>query len=237
MQVADRGILLHRLKYGDSGLILKMYTKEHGAMSFLVQGLKGKNKAVSAMVHPLAELDLVFLNRSKSDLKRLKEVQISTPFHQVRSDLGRSGIAFFLAEFLSKSLKENEANPSLYSFIRTSIEILNTSDKTANFHLIFLLRLTQFLGFYPLGNYSGREFFDLQEGLFTRIRPMHIAYVEQLEAKQFGKIISVGFDFLDEKLFGDERTKLLEALIKYYQFHIEGFGTLKSLKVLQELNE
>lgn len=237
MQVSDRGILLHKLKYGDSGLILKMYTKGHGSMSFLVQGLKGKNKAVSAMVHPLAELDLVFIERSKSDLKRLVEVQIHTPLHLVRSDLNRSGIAFFLAEVLSKSLKENEANPSLYSFIRTSIEILNTAEKTANFHLIFLLRLSQFLGFYPLGSYTGREFFDLQEGLFTRIRPMHIAYVEQLKAKQISKIISVGYDFLDEKLYSEERSEILEALIKYYQIHIEGFGSLKSLKVLQELNE
>jgi DNA repair protein RecO (recombination protein O) len=237
MLVSDRGILLHKVKYGDSGLILKMYTKEHGSVSFLVQGLKGKNKSVPAIMHPLAELDLEYLDRPKSELKRLKEVQLHTPFHAIRSDLQKSGIAFFLAEVLLKCLKENEANPSLYSFVRTSIELLNTTERIGNFHLVFLIRLSKFLGFYPLGKYTGREFFDLQEGLFTRIRPMHISYVEQIEAKKISEISSTGYDFLYEKLHRDERNKILEAVIKFYQIHVEGFGSLKTLKVLQELSQ
>ncbi|MGY8953641.1 MAG: hypothetical protein ACKVJP_09795, partial [Flavobacteriales bacterium] len=90
---------------------------------------------------------------------------------------------------------------------------------------------------YPLGKYTGREFFDLQEGLFTRIRPMHISYVEQIEAKKISEISSTGYDFLDEKLHRDERNKILEAVIKFYQIHVEGFGSLKTLKVLQELSQ
>ncbi|MBD79065.1 MAG: DNA repair protein RecO [Crocinitomicaceae bacterium] len=237
MQVSDRGILLHKVKYGDSGLILKMYTKGHGSMSFIIQGLKGKNKSISTMMHPFAELDLVFLDKSKSELKRIKEVQIHSPFHSIRNDLNRTGLAFFLSEVLLKCLRENESNASLYSFVRNSIDLLNTTTRIGNFHLVFMLRLTQFLGCYPLGSFNGREFLDLQEGLFTRIRPVHIYYVEQQTAKHIGKIILDGYDFLDEKINGEDRNDVLEALIKYFQIHIDGFGTLKSLKVLQELND
>lgn len=234
--ISDKAIFLHKIKYGDSGLILKLYTKSHGTMAFLLQGLKGKNKSLPAILHPLAVLEIQYSESGKSDLKRIKELQVSEPLHHIRSDIHKSSLAFFLSEVCLKCLHEKEENRDLFNFIEASIQLLENSEKFGNFHLIFLVRLSRFLGFSPVGNFKGREFFDLQEGLFTVLRPNHIHYFEPSEAKNLNQIIETGFDFINQSLTKSEKARMLNSLLKYFQIHVTGFGNLKTLDVLQQIN-
>lgn len=233
---SDSAIFLHKIKYGDSGLVLKLYTKHGGYQSFLIQGLKGKKKSIPALLHPLAELELTFSKPLKGSLNRIKEIQPSQPLHNIRNDFYKSSLAYFVAEVILKSIQESEPNTDLYNYLSLSIHLLDSTEKSGNFHLIFLLRLSQFLGFYPQGKFTRNQFFDLQEGSFTLLRPQHLHYLEQHDAKLMSTIITEGFDFLNEPLARVDRKTLLENLLKYYRIHVPNFGTLKSLEVLQDLN-
>ena len=230
----DEGIFLRKIKYGESGFVLSLLTKENGIQSFILQGVKGKKKSINATLHPLAILNLEFVTPRKGKLNRLKEVQFSEPLYAIRSDFSKNAIAYFLSEVVWKSLPENEFHPHLYSYVKAAIHFLDSHDHLPNFHLIFLIRFTRFLGFYPNGQFRKSEFFDLREGLFTSLRPIHIQYLEADYAKKFQLLLDAelesSFDFDRET-----KSELLNKIVEYYHIHLDNFGSLKTLKVLQEV--
>lgn len=234
---SEKAILIHKIKYGDNGLVIKLLTKSGGKKAFLLQGLKGKNKSLLSLLHPLAILELDCYSSSKSSLQRIKEISSSEPLHSIRSDFYKNNLSFFIAEILLKSLPEEEPTPDLFQFIEVAIHLLENSMNFGNFHLVFLVKLSQFLGFYPQGSFNNREFFDLEAGLFTRLRPSHLNYLELNDARHLSHVIDRGFDFISELLNKQDRSYLLDALLKYYHLHLEGFGKLKTLEVIRELND
>ncbi len=231
----DRGIFLWKTRYGDSGYVMRAFTLHHGMSSFLIQGLKGKRRSRAALLYPLAELEIEYSSSTKSDMKRIREIQALEPSQSVRHDLNKNAQAFFMAEILYRCLNEREADASLYTFIHTSIEWLDHHPDTSNFHLAFMVRLTRFLGFHPQGTPSPRTFFDLREGLFTTLRPSHTDYVEPNLAVMLGVLLSKGYQTDKNDLHREDRQQVLETLLLYYRIHLDGLGTIKSLDVLTEM--
>ena len=139
----------------------------------------------------------------------------------------------FLSEMLHHSIREEEKNDTLFSFLETALLWLDTHEEMANFHLILLLEITKFLGFYPDLSEKELPFFELTEGIFT---PYHgISCLSEHETFLFKKLIGLKFDS-DQKIFaGTERQILLKILLDYYSAHLDGFKKPKSLEVLKEV--
>ena len=127
-------------------------------------------------------------------------------------------LALFLAEFLRTALRSEPIAAPLFDYTWDSIEWLNLSEQHfSNFHLVFLLRMTHFLGFYPnLANYADGMYFDLENSLFVAHQPLHSHYLDPTD-----------------KFSGARRTRLLRFIVTYYQLHLPAFGELKSLNVLE----
>lgn len=234
MLVKARAILLKKINYGEKNLILQTYSLEEGSQSFFVGGsqLKGKNKTV---LPPMAVLDVV-ANQGKGDLLRIKESRLYRKHLNLISNIHKSTILVFINEVLIKTLREYDCDPDLFGFIVESLDHLNdTTESTSNFHLKFMLELSKYLGFSPSGTYSEvTPYFNLYEGLFSK--------VELGSEGSIGPPLSQNFDTLLKcemqdtaalKLSRTERRQLLNAIIDYFRAHIDGFGQLKSLEVLE----
>ncbi|RLD82809.1 MAG: DNA repair protein RecO [Bacteroidetes bacterium] len=234
-----RGIVLHQLKYSDSSLIVKIYTESLGLQTYLVKGARSKRSAFrSSLFQPMTLLDLVVYHREKNELQRIREAEIAEPFHSISSELRKSTIALFLSEILMKSLNAGEANDEMFAFISSSLRFLNMQeDGIENFHLFFLTKLSLYLGFYPRGNPAAEgEYFDLREGKFSMSPPLHPDYLERdlgmklymLSNIKAGELASLN---LDKSL----RNELLNTILLYYQIHLSGLGTIKSIEILKEV--
>lgn len=236
MSHQDEAIFLRKTKFGESGFILSLLTKEQGVQSFILQGIKGPKKGLVAALHPLAILDIEFSENRKGKLLRLTQANLVESLQELRNDLFKGSIAYFLAEIIWKSLPENEKHAHLFAYVKAAIHFLDSHEKVTHFHHIFLLRFTKFLGFFPSGKFSRNEYFDLIEGQFTSLRPVHLNYIEPLEAKRFSELIDAHFgDKLP--LSREDSKQLLGTVIEYYHVHLENFGQIKSLKVLEEVFE
>ena len=144
----------------------------------------------------------------------------------------------FLNEVLYKSLRQHESDEILFEFLFHAIEILDGISKgLSNFHLYFLLRLTRFLGFYPDTTLAGNaDFFDFNNGCYSRIQPPHALILEQPLTALWTTILNAIFDNLDElHISSAQRKQLLEKILEYYSLHIEGFGQVRSHEVLEEV--
>lgn len=144
----------------------------------------------------------------------------------------------FLNEVLYKSLRQHEPDEVLFEFLFHAIEILDSLNAgLANFHLYFLLRLTRFLGFYPDKTFaSPAVWFDLKDGNYSKAQPAHPLIIEPPLTTIWINILNSNFDSLQNlHISGAERKVLLEKILKYYQLHIEGFGEIRSVGVLEEV--
>jgi DNA repair protein RecO (recombination protein O) len=236
MPIANtKAIVLSSLKYGDSSLIVKCFTLNDGLKSYLIRGVlkSKKGKIKPAYFQPLSQLTIQANHNTKGKLNSIREVQVSTPYNSIYTSIIKQTIVLFLSEMLSNCIQEEEENTALYSYIETSLIWLDTHDKIANFHLLFLLNLTKFLGFYPDLTNKEASYFNIVEGNFTNTSlEKEVVYGEELV--QFKKLFGTNFDTIETIKFSKrERQQILGVIIRYFELHLDGFRNPKSLGVLE----
>ena len=233
--IKTKAIVLSSLKYGDTSLIVRCFTLEAGLKSYLLKGVlsskKGKTKA--AYFQPLTQLNIEANHNKKAVLNSIREVHVVHPYKNIYTNIFKQTIVLFLSEILSSTIQEEESNKSLYSFLETAFIWLDTNDKTSNFHLLFLLNLTKFLGFYPDISKIDFNYFNLINGNFTESTiEKEVVFGENLT--QFKKLLGTNFDSIESIKFNQqERQKILQIIIRYFELHLDGFRQPKSLKVLE----
>lgn len=237
MHTSTRGIVLHKTKYSESSLIVKVYTEHYGLQSYIIQGGRGKkSKTRATLFQPLAMLDMEVHHREKTDLQRIKEVKLALPFGSIPYDFAKSSIALFLTEILYKTLKPHDPDAELFEFLEGGIRFLDlTEESVANFHLLFLTRYSRYLGFYPQGEYTQQtQLFDLVEGTFRNSAPAYHLLLENPQSLYLSRLLGTKFEAIHTlNLPAEERKKLLRNLVDYYRVHIDGLKDIKSHEVLE----
>lgn len=224
MLIKTKGIVLRFVKYKESSVIATIYTEQEGLVSVIANSVRSKSTSGKiALFQPMSLVELVLYFNPSKNVNRISEIKSYQPLHQLRQDPIKSAVTFFLTEILNKCLKEEIGNTSLYSFVESSIIHLdNQSDSIQNFHLIFLLNLSQHLGFRPN---SSKDFID------------HVSnksfYSDEKNEKILETLLSSDFN-ISIKITNATRQIVLADLLEYYQNHME-LGKLKSVDILHEL--
>jgi DNA repair protein RecO (recombination protein O) len=233
--VTTNAIVLSSLKYGDTSLIVKCYTQEEGVKTYLIRGvLKPKKSGLkAAYFQPLTQLRIVANHNSKNTLNSIKEVQVIHPYKTFHTDIVKQSVVLFLSEVLSNSIQEEEQNLALYEYLETAFIWLDVHDRVANFHLLFLLNLSGFLGFYPDTSDKNKKGFDLLEGVFSdNIHEKNV--ISKNDFYQFKKLLGIIFDTLENVTYSkEERQLVLQVIIQYFKLHLDSFRNPKSLQVLE----
>jgi len=236
MLVKTKAIVLTSLKYGESDLIVKCFTEE-GVKSYLLKRiLRAKNKKINiAYFQPLTQLTITANHNNSGNLNSIREARINHLYQTIPFNILKQSIVLFLAETLTYSLFEEEKNPELYQYIETALVWLDTHDKTSNFHILFLVNLTKYLGFFPEKENLSYPYFDLREGVFTNEKPLNnCIYGEKLI--MFKSLIGINFDVIGQLgLNSRSRNIMLDILLDYYELHLPAFKEPKSLNVLKEV--
>lgn len=234
-----RGIVLKTTNYSESSVVVQVFTDKFGLQSYLINGVKKpKSKVKLNMLQPLHLLEMVVYHKPTGNLQRISELRNQPVLQSIPYDVIKSCLAMFINEVLYKSLKLHYEDEPLFNYIYNAVELLDrTEEGLANFHLFFLLRLTKYLGFYPDRTLeSGAKFFDLKEGAYTKIQPLHRFIIDESLIFDFTELIGATFEklsFLSIK--SQNRKALLSKILDYYALHIESFGEVKSHLILEEV--
>ena len=239
MLTKTQAIVLHTIKYGETRIIVDMFTRTHGRLSFIVNIPKSiKAKTKKQFFQPLNILEIEVDVRQKVQLQKLSDVRLASPFSSIPFNPHKLSISLFIAEFLYYALRSEQQNALLYDYVESSILWLDSQDdRYANFHLVFLMRLSRFLGFYPnLEHYQTGDYFDLRESMFLPTPPLHRDFLYPQEAEKVQLMMRMDYSTMHLfKMTHQERNRLLEVTITYYRLHLTDFPELKSIAVLQEL--
>lgn len=222
-----RGIVLNYIKYGESSVIVHIYTEQFGIQSYIENGVrkqKAKNKI--ALFQPLTLLDLVVYKKSSGGINRISEMKCLNPYQSIPYKITKSTIGIFLAEVLSSILRgEEEENPRMFEFIHESLLVFDKkANNYYNFHLQFLNDLSSYLGFAAAS----------AEEVLAELKPYHTSRIDVLVEAKLDELIASNLN-TELKLSGAERRTILQLLIQFYQIHSHSLKEIKSLKVLHEV--
>lgn len=237
MLITTNAIVLSKIKYRDNDLIVKCYTQHYGVLNFLLPGVLKSKKGLTrtAYFQLLSQLQLVIAYNPNRSLHTIKETKISQLYSSLHSNISKSAIVMFLSEVLTNTLKEEEANDILFSYLETTLLWLDTHSDCSNFHLLFLVNLTKYLGFYPENIHLDYEYFNLQDGKFEI--KQHSDYAVSGENLIILKqLLGTKFDALSHiKLNTKQRQSFLNMILLYYELHLGNFKKLKSLQILNQV--
>ena len=239
MITKTRGIVLRSVRLGESSLIVDVLTKSSGRVSFMVHIPKtSKGKIKKQYFQPMTLLDFEYDFRQRTNLQRIKDVRVSLPYSSIPIDPAKSCISLFLSEFIYYATRNEQENPTLFTYISTSLEWLdNAYEDFANFHLVFMMRLGKFLGFHPfLEDFTPGCFFDLRNGCFTLSMPLHTDFLNAADAGHLYNLMRMNFDTMKLfKLSHDDRNRITEIVLRYYKLHLPNMPELQSFDILREV--
>ncbi|MFO7722042.1 MAG: DNA repair protein RecO [Bacteroidales bacterium] len=237
MLISTEGIILRTTRYGDSGLIVNIYTRSEGLVPFSFRMKQGKPGS-KALLSPMTMVRLVADLKTSRKIHHTRELSLLKPYQSIPWDPVKGGVLMFINELMIKVLKEEEANSELFSFI---IRVLSTLDEQQplhpSYHLSVMVHLAKYLGFYPRnGNFQPGKCFDLREGIFVNPPVPHPEYADQELSILINDLISIPFDeYQHFRVERAQRQALLETLILFYHLHVAGFGQMKSVQVLRSM--
>ena len=256
MITKTEAIVLRTIKYGEQRLIVDMFTRQQGRMAFIVPLPKSAHaKLRKQHFQPLSLLSIEADVRQQVQLQKLRETSVLYPLSSLLSQPEKLSISLFLSEFLYYALRDEQQNEALFDYVLSSIEWLDGCESGfANFHLVFLMRLSRFLGFWPnleergerreesnpTPNPSPKErgslYFDLRGASFCEQAPLHRDFLVPNEAVHIRTLMRMNFANMHLfRLSRVERRRILELLLLYYRLHLPSFPEMKSLEVLQEI--
>jgi len=239
MVITTNAIVLSSLKYSEADLIVRCYTESSGLKSYLLKNIlksrKGKLKA--SYFQPLTLLELEAVHKDKGNLERIKEAKILYPFKTLHTKIVKSAMVIFIAEILTNSIQEEVEDKALFHFLKNSFIWLDDNDEIANFHILFLLKLSRDLGFYPDTSKTTPLYFNLLEGNFQSIgngkyceKGVHVEVLKQFFGIEFDELSRI-------KPTKKIRLDILNLMLLYYQLHLQSFKKPKSLLVLNQIFE
>lgn len=214
-----QGVVFRYTQYGESSIIVNIFTSLFGLQSYIVNGVRSSSKNKMALYQPLTLLDMVVYHKENASIMRIKETRCLYPYQHLNKDVRKSSIAMFINEMVNKCVKEESHATELCEFlIRSLVTLDQLQDRAENFHLTFLIQLSRYLGFGPQ---------NISEVLGGRL----VSNDEEVILKE---LLDSDTSFL-KPISSSARKNLLDALIRFYSSHIDGFGDARSVQVLHEV--
>lgn len=237
-----KGIVLRSIKYGETSLVVTVFTELFGVQTYMVNGVRSSKRSSSKanQLQPGAILDLLVYHSDQKSMQRIREFSWSVLYQQVLSDVIKNTIALYMVELLYKCLKQPEQNTPLFYFCEDVLLALDTADKavTANIPLYFALQLPHFFGFKINDDYDETHpILDLQEGCFVPEVPLHLNFVEGINAELTSQLLKVlqPFELRAFPMHHAVRRQLLLRYHEYFSLHIPDFGVVKTMAVMAEV--
>lgn len=215
-----RGIVFRFTKYGDSSIIVTIFTELFGIQTYIVNGVRSKSaRGKIALFQPLTLLDLVVYYKENASIKRIKEVKCLHPYQTVSTDIRKSALAMFINEILNKTVKDESHAQEIFEFLLNALILLDHQETAVeNFHLIFLIKLSRFLGF---GAHQSEEI-------------LGVRMLDRDEEEILKGLLSADFTS-NISMSNQQRRNLLETILRFYSMHLESLGEIKSIQVLKEV--
>ena len=233
MKYKSRAIALRYLKQGESSIIAKIFTEDKGLQSFIVKGVRAKKaKKNLGLFQPLQLLRINAKHLPKNSLQYISEIALEHTQITYGIDMKKNFLSIFVAEVISKVLIETEKDKALFKFIwELRIDINSLEKISPNFPIIFLIRLSEYLGFSPSKEEINGAYFNMELGGFTNNNQQLNYYVEKDNSIYLRELL----ENKDITIPYQNRNQILLHLIQYYKLQHHELKNITSHLIIESL--
>jgi DNA repair protein RecO (recombination protein O) len=243
MLFKSKGIVMRAVKYGETSLVVTIFTELFGIQTYMVNGVRTSSQKTAqkaSMFQPATLLDLVVYHQSSKNMQRIRESRWATLYMHIFRDIRKNAVALFMVELLQKCLKQPEAHPDLFHFMEDALLQLDGAGPmvTANFPLYYALHLAHFFGYRISDDHDVHHaYLDLREGDFVAEEPHHPDWIGGHMSATVSSLLKCMHpsELSEIPLNQDARRQLLASLLLFYALRNADFGSLRSVPVLQEV--
>ena len=240
MLTKTEAIVLHSFKLNDKKVVVDLLTAEGCRLSCVATVAGGSRARLRRQVlQPLTIVAIEYDARPSVRLQRLTEAHISIPYSSLNTDPVKISLTLFVAEFLYHATRGEQQNPDLFAYTVDSLLWLDAAATTAcaNFHIVFTMRLSRFLGFLPnTADYRPGAVFDLRGACFTATRPTHGDYLPPDDSEQLLTLMRMGYQTMHLfRMSRNDRNRITDIIMRFYRLQLPDFPEMRSLQVLREL--
>ncbi|MDR0232688.1 MAG: DNA repair protein RecO [Dysgonamonadaceae bacterium] len=236
MIISTKGFVLQTIKYSDHSLIVKIFTKKSGTVSFIIKNaFNKKSKQPANYFTPLSILNLNYNETYSEKLTFLKEVTMAYPYHSIPLDIRKNTLLLFYQELLSKLLfQANAPDEPLYDFIEEYLIQLETTPRlSSDFHIVFLVQLIQNLGYTPELNFSIQTpSFSIEDSNFVAHNVESSLFLSKDAGFYFYNILKKNNYEIPNK---NIRMELLNGLLLYIMKYHKHIKEIESVGILSEI--
>lgn len=232
----ERIIVLHTIKHSDTGIVVQCYGEKNGMEAFYFR-VSSKNKIAFSHLHRLNIIDVVAYDNNSS-MPTIKEIVPSSNLVRIRTDIFKSTIAIFMSELLLRSVREREGNPLLYSFLESSVNMLeNMPGRSSNFHIYFMVHLCKLMGFMPTDNFTcNGMLFNPATASFETPALASTGLFSEKESLMLHNLMNTPAIELESiESNGALRMSFAKKMIEYISLHLGTSFEIKSLDILHEV--
>jgi DNA repair protein RecO (recombination protein O) len=242
MPEKTRGIVLRTVKYGETSLIVSVFTEQSGLQSYMVKGVRSmqSRRSKASLLFPSSQLEMVVYHNPQKNLQFIKEYQPDYFYQEVGENIIKNGIAVFAVELLLQLVVTDDVHSTLFSFAKDFLIHLDQCDpgRLANLPLFFLIQSGRLSGYHLSGHFSETTpYLDLSEGRFTEHAAFYPPFTTAEEAELMGRLIAAeSFEMVQQiKINNLLRKEILNHFLAFLQTHIPHFRELKSIAVLSAI--
>lgn len=148
--LASQAILIRRVQYGDSDLIVTLFSKDAGKIAAIAKSALKSAKRFPGILEMFSELEAVCSKSRKGNLRVLQEATLISPFSGIRQNVEKTAYASYWAEIVNGWMEDEQPQEEVYRLLKYSLNALDAGKKSgAALSIIFQLRFMALTGLNP----------------------------------------------------------------------------------------
>jgi hypothetical protein len=229
-------VLLHAVRFGEQGCILKLLSSEGEHIDALFNVSSKAKSSKRAFLSPLSALNLVLSYSKSNKLPYASQLSFQVGRSLVQAGPAHLALALFMAEVLTRISQWQKGDAALYNLTTDYLEKMQTANFTNELPIFFLLDIIDWSGFLPEPPVSSLNnlVFGLQSAAFlpapgTLLEPSFSTEV----TTNWIKLIAL--KSLPDSIA--QRRELLGAMVRFLEWHFDKIGSIQSHIVFAEMNQ
>jgi len=139
-------ILLRRIRFSETSLILTWFSREAGKLKSIAKGALRPNSPLAGKIDLFFDCEITIAKSYKSEIHTLRELTVSETFLGIRSNYLNTLAASYFAELVDETTELEHAEPNIFDLLRRALTYLERKRPTIRAVTFFEAELAKALG-------------------------------------------------------------------------------------------
>ncbi|MBM3252233.1 MAG: DNA repair protein RecO [Candidatus Omnitrophica bacterium] len=142
------GILLKRINFRETSLLVTFFTKEFGKIKGIIKGVRKDPKKIASNLSLCSYNDIQFYKKRNSELNLISQSDLIKDYSLIRKDMKKISLASYILEFADTVLPLHDKNQEVFKLLLDCFESLQITDPERILYP-FQIKMLSLSGFKP----------------------------------------------------------------------------------------